>query len=67
MDAHKKYYRMLEIYKRIHQHLVIKEQTQVSFNFYLISDLAISKPETISVKREPPDIMICLLSNKRRI
>ena len=63
-DFHKKYpkipYRMLEIYKRIHQHLVIKKnrlKAFASFNSYLISQgfEAPQKPEPISVKREPPE------------
>ena len=63
-DFHKKYpkipYRMLEIYKRIHQHLVIKKnrlKAFASFNSYLISQgfEAPQEPDPIKVVYERPE------------
>ena len=63
-NFHKKHpkipYRMLEIYKRIHQHLVIKKdrlKAFASFNSYLISQgfEAPQEPEPIKVVYEHPE------------
>ena len=63
-NFHKKYpkipYRMLEIYKRIHQHLVIKKdraKSFASFNSYLISQgfKAPQEPEPIKVIYQHPE------------